>query len=178
MVLLNQRIFWATQEQLNKLYHDQCHLVEQCIWRLVLCTELILDSDLCDYWLISTDLLQLVLERPDLLVVRPQDGGEVARRVGQPVQLDLAPPQLPTQDAVLLRQLLRRVKWKWIDVAAMSQKEAKGRLACSIHFCIEEETRVRFRGVLASGRYKNPYSTIQPHYFIFSHIIVICNYEI
>ena len=38
-----------------------------------------------------------------------------------------------------------------IDVA-MSQKEAKGRrLACSIHFCIEEETRVRSGGLLASG---------------------------
>ena len=54
-----------------------------------------------------TDLLQLVLQRPDLLVVRPEDGGQVAGGVGQPVQLDLAPPQLPTQDAVLLRQFLR-----------------------------------------------------------------------
>ena len=79
-----------------------------------------------------------MLQRPDLLVVRPQDGGQVARGVGQPVQLDLAPPQLPTEDAVLLRQFLF-VEWAEStrrDDVAVIQNEAKRQGL--LHFCIGE----------------------------------------
>ena len=79
-----------------------------------------------------------MLERPDLLVVRPQDGGQVARRVRQPVQLDFAAPQFPTEDAVLLCQLLRVdawnesiTTWRWFKT-----RPKRGKL----HFRIEKKS--------------------------------------
>ena len=101
-----------------------------------------------------------MLERPDLLVVRPQDGGQVARRVGQPVQLDLAPPQLPTQDAVLLRQLLRRVEWIEWDRRGDESKGGQRKRACLLHSLLHRRRNQSSVWGIDSLGYKNSYLII------------------
>ena len=100
-----------------------------------------------------------MLERPDLLVVRPQDGGQVARRVGQPVQLDLAPPQLPTQDAVLLRKLLK-VEWIEWDRRGDESKGGQRKRACLLHSLLHRRRNQSSVWEIDSLRYENPYSII------------------
>ncbi len=53
---------------------------------------------------------ELCLQRPDFLVVRPEYGRQVPGGAAQPVQLQIAALQLPSENSVLLVQLLRQCR--------------------------------------------------------------------